>query len=469
MNDSTSPSSMESLLALMGTGGDLPGSAAAAAGSGDGFPPQLVVNETLRDLCHQQNDTLFLELSCPPLFDTISCWPRTPPATTAVLPCFSEFKGVQYDATQNATRYCNIDGTWNSFANYDACKHLELPTSDETLESFIELPIVIYFVGYTISLLALFSAVTVLVYFKELRCLRNTIHVNLFVTYIMSSALWIIILSQQLTAKQGVVDCIFLVTLFHYFSTTNFFWMLVEGLYLYMLVVQTFSGDYLRFWKYSIIGWGGPLIFVGAWAITKSFYPYDIMPEQPNKLEIECSWMRESHIDWIIQGPSCAVLVINLIFLLRIMWVLITKLRSANTVETRQYRKASKALLVLIPLLGITYLVVIYGPHEGVGSRIFAVTRAVLLSTQGLVVSLLYCFLNYEVRGTLRLHYYRWRDERNIRLGIISKHRRPTISGTESIRTLEYSVVIMKSLGPPTSRHHHHHHNHNHHNNLGGN
>ncbi|XP_021696799.1 diuretic hormone receptor isoform X1 [Aedes aegypti] len=465
MNDSSS-ASVESLLALAGAGGDFAGS-----GSGDGFPP-MILNETLRDLCHQQNDTLFLELSCPPLFDSISCWPRTPPATTAVLPCFSEFKGVQYDATQNATRYCNIDGTWNSFANYDACKHLELPSSDPTLESFIELPIVIYFVGYTISLLALFCAVTVLVYFKELRCLRNTIHVNLFVTYIMSSSLWIIILSQQvfswsnyLAAKQGLVDCIFLVTLFHYFSTTNFFWMLVEGLYLYMLVVQTFSGDYLRFWKYSIIGWGGPLIFVGAWAIAKSFYPYDLMPEHPNKLEIECSWMRESHIDWIIQGPSCAVLVINLIFLLRIMWVLITKLRSANTVETRQYRKASKALLVLIPLLGITYLVVIYGPHEGVGSRIFAVTRAVLLSTQGLVVSLLYCFLNYEVRGTLRLHYYRWRDERNIRLGIISKHRRPTISGTESIRTLEYSVVIMKSLAPPSSRHHHHH---NHHNNLGG-
>lgn len=63
--------------------------------------------------------------------------------------------------------------------------------------------------------------------------------------------------------------------------------------------------------------------------------------------------------------------------------VLITKLRSANTLETRQYRKASKALLVLIPLLGITYLIVIYGPEEGgVGSHIFAVTRAILLSTQ---------------------------------------------------------------------------------------
>lgn len=62
--------------------------------------------------------------------------------------------------------------------------------------------------------------------------------------------------------------------------------------------------------------------------------------------------------------------------------VLITKLRSANTVETRQYHKASKALLVLIPLLGITYLVVLAGPNEGMGLHIFAIARALLLSTQ---------------------------------------------------------------------------------------
>lgn len=69
-------------------------------------------------------------------------------------------------------------------------------------------------------------------------------------------------------------------------------------------------------------------------------------------------------------------------FIFLLIQVLITKLRSANTVETRQYRKASKALLVLIPLLGITYLVVLAGPNEGVGSYIFVVARAFLLSTQ---------------------------------------------------------------------------------------
>lgn len=66
--------------------------------------------------------------------------------------------------------------------------------------------------------------------------------------------------------------------------------------------------------------------------------------------------------------------------------VLITKLRSVNTVETRQYlsqyHKAAKALLVLIPLLGITYLIVIYGPDEGVQSHIFSILQAFLLSIQ---------------------------------------------------------------------------------------
>lgn len=129
--------------------------------------------------------------------------------------------------------------------------------------------------------------------------------------------------------------------------------------------------------------------------------------------QLECTWMHESQIDWIYQGPVSACLVINSIFLLRIMWVsrtisnlsnehsrnaqktekvsfikkcvfkvLIIKLRSNNNVETRQYRKATKALLVLIPLLGITYLVVMAGPAEGLGKYIFAIIRALLISTQ---------------------------------------------------------------------------------------
>lgn len=43
----------------------------------------------------------------------------------------------------------------------------------------------------------------------------------------------------QMTTKTEIVDCIFLVTLFHYFSTTNFFWMLVEGELIESFAIRT--------------------------------------------------------------------------------------------------------------------------------------------------------------------------------------------------------------------------------------
>lgn len=68
--------------------------------------------------------------------------------------------------------------------------------------------------------------------------------------------------------------------------------------------------------------------------------------------------------------------------LYHIVQVLITKLRSAHTLETRQYYKASKALLVLIPLFGITYLLVLTGPEQGISRNLFEAIRAFLISTQ---------------------------------------------------------------------------------------
>lgn len=104
-------------------------------------------------------------------------------------------------------------------------------------------------------------------FFRDLRCLRNTIHANLFVTYIMSSFLWILALSLhvrcifiteetknnlfsssflsflsikknknkiklQMVTHVGPVVCIFIAILLQYFTLTNFCWMLVEGKFL---------------------------------------------------------------------------------------------------------------------------------------------------------------------------------------------------------------------------------------------
>lgn len=97
---------------------------------------------------------------------------------------------------------------------------------------------------------------------------------------------------------------------------------------------------------------------------------------------INCPWWVDNPIDWVYKGPTVAILLLNLVFLCAIMWVLITKLRSANTLETQQYRKAAKALVVLKPLLGVTYILTITVPSTEQLMYIFDYMRAVLLSTQ---------------------------------------------------------------------------------------
>ncbi|EDW74263.1 uncharacterized protein Dwil_GK21476 [Drosophila willistoni] len=393
-------------------------SSSASSSPSSSFSNLDEINQSVEFQCLMQEHleaTTYGNLSdhCLTQFDSILCWPRTARGTLAVLQCMDELQGIHYDSSKNATRFCHANGTWEKYTNYDACMHLPAPETVPEFEVIVELPTIIYYIGYTISLVSLTLALIVFAYFKELRCLRNTIHANLFFTYIMSALFWILLLSVQISIRSGLASCIGLVTLFHFFTLTNFFWMLVEGLYLYMLVVKTFSGDNIRFNIYASIGWGGPALFVITWAVAKSL----TVSLHTEKYDINCPWMEETNVDWIFQGPVCLVLIINLTFLLRIMWVLITKLRSANTVETRQYRKAAKALLVLIPLFGITYLVVLAGPSEsGLMGHMFAVLRAVLLSTQGFSVSLFYCFLNSEVRNALRHHISTWRDTRNIQL-----------------------------------------------------
>ncbi|XP_041675668.1 diuretic hormone receptor isoform X3 [Drosophila eugracilis] len=413
-------------------------------------------------------------LQCPSSFDSVLCWPRTNAGSLAVLPCFEEFKGVHYDTTDNATRFCFPNGTWDHYSDYDRCHQNSgsIPVVPDFSPN-VELPAIIYACGYFLSFATLVVALIIFLSFKDLRCLRNTIHANLFLTYITSALLWILTLFLQvITTESSQAGCITLVIMFQYFYLTNFFWMFVEGLYLYTLVVQTFSSDNISFIIYALIGWGCPALCILVWSIAKAFAPHlenehfngvglelRLILGSPfnlifldffDKLEIDCAWMRESHIDWIFKVPASLALLVNLVFLIRIMWVLITKLRSAHTLETRQYYKASKALLVLIPLFGITYLLVLTGPEQGISRNLFEAIRAFLISTQGFFVALFYCFLNSEVRQTLRHRFTRWRESRNIHRNSSIKNRRHRASKDYSLRSRTESLRLTSTSPVPT-------------------
>jgi PDF receptor len=76
------------------------------------------------------------------------------------------------------------------------------------------------------------------------------------------------------------------------------------------------------------------------------------------------------------------------------------KLRQSHTSDVEQVRKAVRAAIVLLPLLGITNLLNMYdAPLEKTAFEfaIWSYTTHFLTSFQGLFIAMLYCFFNGEV------------------------------------------------------------------------
>lgn len=125
-------------------------------------------------------------------FDSILCWPKTLRGTVAYLPCLEELKGVHYDVSskylkkhpilgknvniifvffiffcsENASRFCHLDGNWDNYTNYDLCQHVPDSSAVPEFEVGVELPTIVYYTGYTISLISLTLAIAVFIYFK---------------------------------------------------------------------------------------------------------------------------------------------------------------------------------------------------------------------------------------------------------------------------------------------------------------
>lgn len=80
-----------------------------------------------------------------------------------------------------------------------------------------------------------------------------------------------------------------------------------------------------------------------------------------------------------------------------------TKLRANNSPDTHQTRKAVRATLILIPLLGLHYILTPFRPEaKSEWEGIYESIAAVCTSFQGLCVAMLFCFCNGEVMSVIK-------------------------------------------------------------------
>ncbi|CAG5124410.1 unnamed protein product, partial [Candidula unifasciata] len=95
----------------------------------------------------------------------------------------------------NATKECFENGTWAT-AEYGTCMVENIRKLDpfDNVYSTETLSIrIIYDVGYTITTVVLVVALAIFIHLKSLRCLRNSIHCNLFLAFILSNITWLVV------------------------------------------------------------------------------------------------------------------------------------------------------------------------------------------------------------------------------------------------------------------------------------
>jgi len=383
------------------------------------------------------------EAVCPPKWDNASCIPPTMAGETAVFPCMSVFKGETYSPHFNASRECYLNGTWAPSTDYNDCL---CNSTQECSEDFLDdghnhldISIIIYFVGYVLSFIALCCALAIFLSFREMRCLRHKIHVGLFCAFGLSALNWIFTKSLPEIAVfiLPIFDRVYcgswVITFF--FHLACFYWMFLEGMYLFLQVQFPLSLVSIKYKHFIIFGCGGPIVNIAIW-VGLRVLSYE--PNGKNDIIKDCPFIEKKELDFFIfEIPIVFILICNSFFLIWIMVIVVSKLRQNTAMDhDRKHWKAAKALIIVMPMLGFGYLVTMVGPDKDstpCAYTVFQIVRSVVLSTQGLVISLPYCFLSGEVQNVVLSHYRRWQLMRTVGKGEMSARTSITASTTYSV------------------------------------
>uniref|UniRef100_A0AAR2IJL5 Calcitonin receptor n=1 Tax=Pygocentrus nattereri TaxID=42514 RepID=A0AAR2IJL5_PYGNA len=339
---------------------------------------------------------------CNRTWDGWLCWEDTPAGTYTSQNCPNYFP--DFDPTEKATKYCDETGNWfrhpetnRTWSNYTLCIAY---TKDKLKMAYILYYMAI--VGHALSIASLLISLAIFFYFRSLSCQRITLHKNLFCSYVLNSAFTIInlifVVNNPKVVERNPVGCKVLHFFHMYMLGCNYFWMLCEGIYLHTLIVVAVFAEEQHLHWYYLLGWGFPLVPASIHAVARKKYFDD-----------NCWMSVETHLLYVVHGPIVAALLVNLFFLLNIVRVLVTKLRDTHRAESNMYMKAVRATLILVPLLGIQFVIFPWRPENRLAGEIYDYIMHILLHYQGLLVATIFCFFNGEVQATLKRQWMQYK------------------------------------------------------------
>nr|XP_058951284.1 adhesion G-protein coupled receptor D1-like isoform X2 [Pocillopora verrucosa] len=194
-------------------------------------------------------------------------------------------------------------------------------------------------------------------------------------------------------AVENKSACVTVAAFVQYFLMAAFCWMLIEGVYLYLFVVKVYNiNDKMK--VSHGFSWGLPAVVVsislGIAAGTG--------PGIKSYISENFCWMSSSNgMIWIFVVFVLLIELLNTLILVRVIKEM-TNMQHAKDKISEQIRLGVRACVLMIPLLGITWLFGLLSPLH----KAFAYIFIMFNSTQGFIIFLLHCVRNSEIRSRFK-------------------------------------------------------------------
>ncbi|XP_053169426.1 adhesion G protein-coupled receptor L2 isoform X13 [Hemicordylus capensis] len=259
---------------------------------------------------------------------------------------------------------------------------------------------VITWVGIVISLVCLAICIFTFCFFRGLQSDRNTIHKNLCVNLLIAEFIFLI----GIDKTEYKIACPIFAGLLHFFFLAAFAWMCLEGVQLYLMLVEVFESEYSRKKYYYVAGYLFPATVVGVSAAI-DYTSYGTQ---------KACWLKvDNYFIWSFIGPVTFIILLNLIFLVITLCKMVKhsntlKPDSSRLENINNYRvcdgyyntdlPGSWALgaFALLCLLGLTWSFGLLFVNEE--TIVMAYLFTVFNAFQGMFIFIFHCALQKKVR-----------------------------------------------------------------------
>ncbi|KFV48349.1 Latrophilin-3, partial [Tyto alba] len=269
-----------------------------------------------------------------------------------------------------------------------SCNHL---TNFAVLMAHVEVKVVhdllldfITWVGILLSLVCLLICIFTFCFFRGLQSDRNTIHKNLCISLFAQYKLLPLLFSIHTQ-----IACAVFAALLHFFFLAAFTWMFLEGVQLYIMLVEVFESEHSRRKYFYLVGYGMPALIVAvSAAVDYRSYGTD-----------KVCWLRlDTYFIWSFIGPATLIIMLNVIFLGIALYKMfhhtaILKPESGCLDNIKSWVIGAIALLCL---LGLTWAFGLMYINES--TVIMAYLFTIFNSLQGMFIFIFHCVLQKKVR-----------------------------------------------------------------------